>query len=144
MPAHNDVTGDALISKAATPEYRENHEKIFGNKPIQRGSWRYDPELRKLIPLSEWRERERSKLIVHVDQWDAYESPVSGNVISNRKQRDRDLKESGCRQYEGKEIEVQEANRHNAYKRKELINTLMDTAQRTYYEIEHGYRRPRE
>lgn len=143
MPARNDITGDALISKAATDEFRKGHERIFGNKPIQRGRFIQDPATGKLIPAHEYQQREASKLIVHVDQFDAYESPVSGNVISNRRQRDRDLKESGCRQYEGKAIEVQEATRHQQTERKQLINTLMDTAHRTYYEIEHGYRRPK-
>jgi hypothetical protein len=141
--SRNDITGDALVTKAATPEYREGHERIFGQKPIQRGRFIQDPSTGKLVPAHEYRQQESSKLIVHVDNWDAYESPVSGQVISNRRQRDRDLKESGCRQYEGKQVELQEAQRHQEYKRKEVWSGIRDTMERTWHEIEHGYRRPR-
>lgn len=143
MPSHNDITGDALITKAATPEFREGHERIFGNKPVQRGRFIQDPSTGKLVPAHEYHQRETSKLIVHVDNWDAYESPVSGEVISNRQQRDRDMKASGCRQYEGKNIELQEAQRHQEYKKREMLGGIRNTMEKTWYEIEHGYRRPR-
>ena len=29
----NDITGDRLVSKAATDEYRNNYDKIFTDKP---------------------------------------------------------------------------------------------------------------
>ena len=29
----NDITGDSLVSKAATKEYTESHERIFGKRP---------------------------------------------------------------------------------------------------------------
>jgi hypothetical protein len=143
MPARNDITGDTLITKAATPEFREGHERIFGNKPVQRGRFIQDPETGKLIPAHEYRQRDESKLIVHVDNWDAYESPSTGKVISNRKQRDRDLKESGCRQYEGRHVEVQEAERHKRYEKQKMWGGIRETMEKTYYEIEHGYRRPK-
>ena len=30
--SRNDITGDSLVSKAATKEYTESHERIFGKR----------------------------------------------------------------------------------------------------------------
>jgi len=51
------------------------------------------------------------------------------------------LRESGCRQYEGKAIEMQEAERYRKQKHDSLIKGVAETFEKTYYEIEHGYRR---
>jgi hypothetical protein len=31
--ARNDHTGDLIISKTTTEQYRENYDRIFGNRP---------------------------------------------------------------------------------------------------------------
>jgi len=31
--SRNDITGDSLVSKAASKEYTEAHERIFGKRP---------------------------------------------------------------------------------------------------------------
>lgn len=33
MTGHNDITGDALISKATTKEYEEGWDRIFNKEP---------------------------------------------------------------------------------------------------------------
>ena len=33
--AINDITGDNLISRAPSDQYRENYDKIFGRKKVQ-------------------------------------------------------------------------------------------------------------
>jgi len=137
----NDITGAEQRTKAATPEYRENHERIFGNTKVTRGRYIQDPETGKLIPASEYVPRETKNLMIMVDRWDAYESPVSGEIISNRRQRDRDLKASGCRQYEGKQVEMQEAERYSLQQHDSLMRGAAESFEKTYYEIEHGYRR---
>lgn len=32
MPTHNDITGDALVSRLANENYRSNYDRIFGKK----------------------------------------------------------------------------------------------------------------
>lgn len=32
MAAHNDITGDALVSRQANENYRNNYDRIFGKK----------------------------------------------------------------------------------------------------------------
>jgi hypothetical protein len=139
--SRNDITGDEIKTKVATPEYRENHEKIFGQTKVQRGRWIQDPETGRLVRSDEYVRKSDPGMMIMVDNWDAYESPTTGNVISNRRQRDYDLKASGCRQYEGKQTELQEAARFNAEKQQKLRSNMQETFERTYYEIEHGYRR---
>ena len=139
--SRNDITGAEQKTKAATPEYREGHEKIFGNKKPQRGRWIQDPESGELIPASEYVSRETKAGMILVKGFDAYESPVSGEVISNHRQRDRDLKASGCRQYEGKTQELQEVAKFKAEKNRQLEQKVTNTLEHAYYEIEHGYRR---
>lgn len=141
--SRNDITGDEIKTRAITPEYLENHEKIFGKTKVQRGRWIQHPQTGKLIRAEEYVAPVSSKGAEYflMDRWDAYESETSGKVISNRRERDYDLKSTGCREYQGKKIELQEAERHNAYKRAALKQDLRETMARTYYEIEHGYRR---
>lgn len=35
MTAKNDITGDKLISKTNTDEFRDNFERIFGRPPLK-------------------------------------------------------------------------------------------------------------
>ena len=32
MASHNDITGDALVSKRSNDNYRDNYDRIFGKK----------------------------------------------------------------------------------------------------------------
>lgn len=32
MASHNDITGDALVSKQSNDNYRDNYDRIFGKK----------------------------------------------------------------------------------------------------------------
>jgi hypothetical protein len=34
MTAHNDVTGDSLVTKAATDKYRDGWDRIFGKNKL--------------------------------------------------------------------------------------------------------------
>ncbi len=139
--SRNEHTGAEQKTKAATPEYRQGHEKIFGNKKPQRGRWIQDPQTGELVPAHEFVSRETTNGMIVVKGFDAYESPVSGEVISNYRQRDRDLKASGCRQYEGKTQELQEASKFKAEQNRLLERKVTNTLEHAYYEIEHGYRR---
>lgn len=140
--SRNDITGDEIKTRTITPQYLENHEKIFGEVRVQRGRWIQDPETGKLIKAEEYAHREAEKArFFLMDRWDAYESETSGKIIKNRKEREYDLKTTGCREYQGKQVELQEAERHKAYQRAEMKRDMRETMERTFYEIEHGYRR---
>jgi hypothetical protein len=52
--ARGMVVGEQIVSQAATEEFRENHERIFGDKKPQRGRWVWDARLGKLVPFDEY------------------------------------------------------------------------------------------
>jgi hypothetical protein len=146
VTAINDITGDKIQTKANSPEYRSNHEKIFGVSRVKRGLYKQDPETRKFIPAHEWNAkygapRHRGPLVI-VDNFDAYESPATGEIISNRRQRIADMDKSGSRQYEGFHNEKQEADKWHREQDARLDAKIDSTLHKTMYEIEHGYRKP--
>jgi hypothetical protein len=143
--SRNDITGAEIKTKAATPEFRKGHEAIFGQKRIERGRWIQDPTTGKLVSPAEYARQESKRLHdIFIDRFEPYESPITDEVINNRRKRDYDLKASGSRPYEGFKIEKQEADRYNAYKEKQLSDAMKETVHRTMYEITHGYRRVHE
>jgi hypothetical protein len=70
-----------------------------------------------------------------------YESPITGNAINSRKQRDEDLKRSGSRPYEGREAETREANRRKEYDQVKIDANVHDTVSRSYYALPEKVRR---
>lgn len=63
-----------------------------------------DKETRELIPKSEWVEKygespKRGILIIN-RKFEAYESPVTGEVITSFRHREEDMKAAGCVDYE--------------------------------------------
>lgn len=151
MPAKNDITGDLIQTKTPSKQMIEDLKargelKSIEERRAARGKYKYCKEQGKMIPIAEWNEKYGSaqpvkRHDIFVDNMEAYESPVTGQVITNRRQRDYDLKATGSRPYEGYAIEKQEADKIRAEEDSKLSSRMMETAERTYYEIEHGYRR---
>ncbi len=52
--ARGTVTGEGIVSQASTDELREAHERIWGDKPVQRGRWVWDPEAQKLVRAEDY------------------------------------------------------------------------------------------
>ena len=60
MPSHNDITGDALVSKRNNDNYRNNYDAIFGKKKnVQKPEAAGDGEE---VSMSELRESRRDCL----------------------------------------------------------------------------------
>lgn len=63
-----------------------------------------DKETRELIPKSEWvkkyGESPKSGIMIINRKFEAYESPITGEVITSHRRRDEDMKASGCVDYE--------------------------------------------
>jgi hypothetical protein len=147
VPARNDVTGDLIQTKANSAKYEEARSKLFGEKR-QTGSWVYDPETRKLVPKSEYyAEKPRPKkagFFIGAKEFEAYESPATGQVITNRRAHQYDLDASGCRVYEGRAQEEAEAERYRETEWNKLEAAVDNTVHETDYQIEHGYIKPQE
>jgi hypothetical protein len=74
---------------------------------------RWDPELRRMVevPLNA-PQRSRGPLVV--PDIPDYVSPVTGKLVSGRRQRREDLKRTGSRPWEGMESERKEVARFHA------------------------------
>lgn len=151
MPTRNPITGDLIQTKTPSKKLLDDLKQSGELKTIEdrraaRGKYKWCKEQQKMIPIQEWNEkygsvpREKGPMIF-VDNFQEYESPIDGTPITNRRKRDYDLKRNGCRPYEGFHIEKQEADAVRQAEDNKLMSDIMETAERTYHEIEHGYRR---
>lgn len=52
--ARGMVVGEQIQSQAATPEYRENHERIFGERKAVRGRWIWSDKEQRLVSAEEY------------------------------------------------------------------------------------------
>jgi hypothetical protein len=71
----------------------------------------------------------------------AYQSPIDGRVIESRTQRREDMKRNQCRPWEGKQQELNEAQRHRGYAEQHLDRTLHEATARSFYEMPPSKRR---
>lgn len=70
-----------------------------------------------------------------------YVSPVSGLVVSGRRQRRNDLARAGCRPWEGKAQEVKEAARRVAYAEQKAEASLDRAVRQAYHQLPPEKRR---
>ena len=70
-----------------------------------------------------------------------YTSPVTGKLVSGRKQRRDDLARTGSRPWEGQEQEMKEAARRRQYAEQRTERKLDEAAHRAYYQIDPRKRR---
>ena len=52
-----------------------------------------------------------TSVIFDMQPWESFASPSTGKVITSKAQRKEDMKASGCRDWEGLEVEKREASR---------------------------------
>lgn len=70
-----------------------------------------------------------------------YVSPVSGLVVSGRRQRRNDLARSGSRPWEGMQAERKEAERRKAYAEQRADANLDRAVRESYYQLPPEKRR---
>lgn len=143
MTARNPITGDLIRTKAASNEYLDGHARIFGESKVQKGRYKQDKETGKFIPAHEWDKKYagqalKSRMLICVKGFDAFESPATGKIIRNYRDFDYDLKASGCREYEGFRDEKIEADKYLKEQDARLENLINDTVEETAYQIESG------
>lgn len=147
MPARNDITGDLIRTKTPSKSFLSSIETMsIEERRKNKGKYRWCKEEKRMIPDSEWREkygnpkpRER-KPMLFVNNFEPFKSPVTGNVITNKREHQYDMDSTGSRVYEGRDQEEKEAARYRAYEEQKLESEIDQTLNQTYHEIEHGYR----
>jgi hypothetical protein len=119
MASKNEHTGDLIMSKAQSQQFRDNYTAIFGDKKAsKRGRFVYDRETKQLVPADEFYERQaaieqskRSNLPLPAIQFfKPYVNDINGKLIESPTQERELLKRTGCRIYEGLEQEKKVAD----------------------------------
>jgi hypothetical protein len=106
--------------------------------PRRRFVW--DDKLKKLVEVSTDYRQPSTDLYVIPDTPD-YVSPVTGLLVSGRKQRREDLKRTGSRPYEGFAQEKQEALRRQAYIDQRHDQKLEHATRTAYHQMSPEKRR---
>lgn len=88
--------------------------------------WIQHPETLELIPAHLY-ERPSEKSHYIQGEIEPYESPVDGKVIYSRRQHKEDLKRTGCRHWEGREVEERVARRNIAEAEERLTQRMTET-----------------
>jgi len=135
-------------------EEKEKWEAIFGKKEKNpdvddMGNVRYkaDPQSGRMIPDYMWAqydmedEKPLRGHFIHRDAED-YLSPISGKLISGKRQHRYDLDVHGCRVFEGKESEQRAANSHLEQEDKKMNDLLLDSLGETLNDIKYQNNAP--
>jgi hypothetical protein len=86
----NDITGDSLTSRTATQQYRDNYDRIFGNRKIKNSdiSGVFVPEVQedgtmKTSSLMEWLDKNPAPVFVHADGSSSNHEPRDDSLMSS-------------------------------------------------------------
>jgi hypothetical protein len=105
-----------------------------------KGRWRWCPERKELVAVAvDSRPRPSGTLIVPDLPDDV--SPVTGLVVSGRKQRREDLKRTGSRPWEGLAAERQESARIAAEADRAYDRRLTESVRETFHQLPPSKRR---
>lgn len=130
--ARGTVVGESVVSQAATDEYREAHERIFGNKPVQRGRFIYDPRVGKCVPAEEYVPPEEARSApIMCDRFMEGQTTADGIDIGSRAKRRAYMAAHGVADYDdykgvrAKKAAEREAKRRGEFKPdKQLRETI--------------------
>jgi hypothetical protein len=112
--ARGMVNGERIVSQASTDEFRENHERIFGERKPCRGRWVWDPEEQRLVSAEDYRPQPRAvDGTIMVDRFMEGAVAPDGTDIGSRRKRQAYMRETGVvdasdcssRWYEGQKRE---------------------------------------
>lgn len=88
--ARGMVNGEPVVSQANTEEYRKNHERIFGDRPAQKGRWVWDEVQQKLVSAEEYvPPASKTGTGIMVDRFmEGDRAPDGSDIGSRRKRKD--------------------------------------------------------
>lgn len=82
--------------KKVTEEYKAKYAGVFGDKPVQRGSWVYDSVLEKMVPKDEYYgQPQGAESATIMKPLDPFISPIDGKLIDDRSKLRAHNKEHG-------------------------------------------------
>lgn len=143
------------LTKVTKAQRDANFEKIFGAKKPNpdlddHGRVRYKahPETGEMIPDFMWDQLGMAPVVhrSHFIQGDyePFVSPVTGKVVSGRRQRRYDMESTGHRAYEGRRTETIEAQGIRDHRDRRLDEKVEKSMMQTLSDIRHGNNPPPE
>ncbi len=136
-------------------KFEDNWEAIFGEKKENPdldmdGHVRYKPhpETGEMIPdymwhqFGMWKPKPKSHFVVR--DYPDYRSPITGKLISGRRQHQYDLHSNGCRVYEGRESEERAAQSHRDQSEAQFHRKLDKSMAETLNDIKYQNNPPPE
>lgn len=97
------VAGEPVVSQAATNDYREGHERVFGTPDgsAKGGKWVWDSRINRLVPAAEYiPPHENPTLMVMTDRYMEGTVAPDGTDIGNRQKRAAYMRENGLADYD--------------------------------------------
>jgi hypothetical protein len=84
------VAGQAITTQAVTKDFEEGFERTFGERKLERGRFRYNPETGQCEPLgSDWTDTERkAKTVTEEVVYGKLQATDGTDLSSRRKHRD--------------------------------------------------------
>ena len=73
--------------------------------------------------------------IMDIAPWNPYQSPSTGKWITSKRERRADLKQSGCREWEGLRSEVKQAARNRKYEEERQDRLIEQAAAKAYKDL---------
>jgi hypothetical protein len=129
------ANGEGIQSQAATDEYREAHQRIFGDRPVQRGLWIYDEAQQKLVRAEDYVPPEHAtNAPIMVDRfYEGTKAPDGADIGSRRKHRQY-MKDRGLAPMD--DFSQGHFDRMAAEKKREDKKHRRETLERAFYKIQ--------
>ena len=134
--------------RVSAEQLAKNWAAAFGpEKPVESARYRHHPETGELIPDYMWQQlgmgpKVAPRMHFVVRDTADYTSPVSGKLVSGRRQRRYDLQATGSRPYEGFASETTEANGFKAHQDRELDRAIEKSMPETLNDIKYQNNKP--
>jgi len=135
--ARGTVVGESVQSQASTDEFREAHERIWGDRPVQRGRWIWDEAAQKLVRAEDYVPPSMARdAAIMVDRFMEGQSTPDGADISSRTKRKAYMAAHGVADYDDfKNVRAKAAAEKEAKRRGEFKpdKQLRETIGRALY-----------
>jgi hypothetical protein len=130
------AAGEPVVSQASTDEYRAAHDRIFGDKPAERGRWVLDPETKTLVRAEDYvPPPAKTGTGIMCDRWmEGTATLDDGTDIGSRRKRERYMRERGVT--DASDFSPNWYARLNAERRREAKKGRREALERAMHKID--------
>jgi hypothetical protein len=146
-PTKGMVAGQPIKTGDLTPEYEDNHARIFGTRKPVRGRWVWDEASGQMVEASEYRPASTGRLEISMDRHYENTGTLDGVDIGSRRKRETFMRDRGLadpRDFKGewRRTEERKVAEHAVEgATPERVREVQDTVGRAAYELSKKRRR---